>query len=88
MYHLTYSESALRDLKKMDRHEAALILSWIEKNLVNCENPRIHGKQLSANRSEQWWYRIGDYRIIALIDDYSIKILVLRIGHRKDIYSL
>lgn len=87
MYRLVYSKSALKDLKRMDRHQSALILAWIEKNLLNCENPRSFGKPLSANRSEQWRYRIGDYRLLVLIEDTVLKILVLRLGHRKDIYK-
>ncbi|MGY3730315.1 type II toxin-antitoxin system RelE family toxin [Lactococcus termiticola] len=50
-------------------------------NLENCENPRIHGKALVENHSGEWRYRIGDYPVLALIDDDNIKISVIRIGH-------
>ena len=63
------------------------IIAWIEKNLVNCDNPRVKGKGLTANRSGQWRYRIGDYRVIAEIDDNKIVILVLEVGHRSKIYD-
>lgn len=86
-YKVEFSQRALKDLKKLDRHTAALILGWIRKNLENCENPRLHGKALTANRSGEWRYRVGDYRLIAKIDDGRIKILVLSVGHRRDIYS-
>lgn len=58
------------------------------KNLEQCENPRQHGKALTGDKSGQWRYRIGDYRIISEILDEEIQILVLEVGHRKKIYEL
>ena len=86
-YHVEFTKDALKQLKKMDKQSASLILGWIRKNLENCENPRIHGKGLTATRSGQWRYRVGDYRIIAEIWDTKILILVLNIGHRREIYT-
>ena len=86
-YTVEYTKQAVKDLKKLDRPTAALILGWIEKNLVDCDNPRIHGKGLTANRSGQWRYRVGDYRILADIQDDKIVILVLGVGHRREIYD-
>lgn len=71
----------------MDRHQAMMILSWISKNLYGTDVPRVHGKGLVGNRSGQWRYRIGDYRLLAVIDDETITILVLEIGHHKEIYQ-
>ena len=86
-YTVEYSLRAVKDLKKLDKYTASLILGWIEKNLVDCENPRQHGKGLTANRSGQWRYRVGDYRILADIQDEKIVILILEVGHRRDIYE-
>lgn len=86
-YHVEFTKSALRDIKKLDKGTSALILGWIRKNLEGCSDPRIHGKGLTANRSGQWRYRVGDYRIIADIDDSRIVVVVVRIGHRRDIYD-
>lgn len=85
-FSVEYTPQAVKELKKLDKHTRALIFSWIEKNLVGCENPRHHGKGLTANRSGQWRYRIGDYRLIAEILDDKIVILILSVGHRSDIY--
>jgi len=74
-------------MKKLDKHVAALIIGWIEKNLENCENPRVHGKGLVENKPGQWRYRIGDYRIICEIQDDKIIILVLDVGRRRSIYD-
>ncbi len=86
-YTVQYTAGAIKNLKKLDKHTQALILGWIEKNLMNCENPRQHGKCLTANRSGQWRYRIGDYRLICEIEDDKIVILILSIGHRREIYN-
>ena len=76
-----------KEFKKLDRYTQMIIKSWIDKNLVNCENPRTHGKGLTSNRSGQWRYRIGDYRIICEIEDDRLVILALSVGHRSDIYK-
>ena len=86
MYKVLYSQLALKELRKLDKNTRKFILAWIEKNLVNCTNPRQHGKALSANRSGQWRYRIGDYRLLVNIKDDELIILVVSAGHRKDIY--
>ena len=76
-----------KEFKKLDRYTQKMVKAWIEKNLVDCEDPRAHGKGLTANRSGQWRYRIGDYRLICLIEDDKLVILTLTIGHRSDIYK-
>ena len=86
MYEVLYTVQAVKELKKLDTHTRTLILAWIEKNLVGCSDPRLHGKGLTANRSGQWRYRIGDYRVLAEIQEEKLIILVLSAGHRKNIY--
>ena len=86
-YRVEFTERAIKDLKKLDKYTASLILGWVRKNLEGCENPRLHGKGLVANRSGQWRYRIGDYRLLAEINDDKITILVLTVGHRRDVYN-
>ena len=76
-----------REFKKLDRYTQRMIKSWIDKNLVNCADPRQHGKALTANRSGQWWYRIGDYRLICQIQDQELIILALSVGHRREVYQ-
>ena len=76
-----------KEFKKLDRYTQRMLKAWIDKNLVGCENPRIHGKGLTANRSGQWRYRIGDYRLICEINDGELVILALSVGHRREIYE-
>ena len=76
-YTVIFADKAQKQLEKLDKSIVALIIGWVEKNLQNCENPRLHGKGLIANRSGQWRYRIGDYRLICEIQENEIPILVL-----------
>ena len=87
MFTLRYSNRAAKQLSKLDKGTQKLILTWIANNLENCENPRIKGKGLTSNRSGEWRYRVGDYRIICDIRDSELIILALSIGHRKNIYE-
>mgnify|MGYP004487808763 FL=1 len=84
-YHVEFSKNALKFLKKLDKHTSLLITAWIRKNLEGCSDPRVHGKGLTSNRSGEWRYRVGDYRLIADIQDDRVIILILEIGHRSDI---
>ncbi len=85
-YRVEYSDRAARELMKMDRYTRLMIYSWISKHLEGCENPRARGRALTANRKGQWRYRIGDYRLICVIEDDRLVILALNIGHRREVY--
>ncbi len=76
-----------REFKKLDRFTQRMIKAWIEKNLIGCTDPRIHGKDLTTNRSGQWRYRIGVYCLICSIEDTRLIILALSAGQRRDIYT-
>ena len=99
-YHVETTARFDKEFKKLDKYTQQMIKSWSGKNLQNCENPRTHGKGLIAykmsqasptplvkNESGQWRYRIGDYRLLCLIQDRELIILALTVGHRRDIYS-
>ena len=49
-YQVLFTELAKKQLKKMDKYTAALIIGWLEKNVVGCSNPRLHGKPLVADK--------------------------------------
>lgn len=86
-YKVKYTPRALKQLQKLDKQTSGLIIAWIEKNLVDCEYPRQYGKSLKGSHSGQWRYRVGDYRLIVEIEDDEIIILILNVGHRRDIYD-
>ncbi|MDE6709224.1 MAG: type II toxin-antitoxin system RelE/ParE family toxin [Oscillospiraceae bacterium] len=76
-----------KEFTKLDKNTQRMIKAWIEKNLINCKNPRARGKALTSNRNGQWRYRIGDYRLICLIKDDELIILALSVGHRREVYN-
>ena len=84
-YEVELSERFKKEFRKFDKYTQNMIRAWINKNLVGIENPRLHGKGLTANRSGQWRYRIGDYRLICNINDNKLIILALSVGHRRDV---
>ena len=71
----------------MDGYTGTMLVNWINKNLENCENPFFTGKVLKGNLINFWRYRVGDYRIIANIEDEKLIILLVKIGHRRDVYK-
>lgn len=84
-YKVEYTEGARKCLRKLGQAARKLIKVWIDKNLVDCEDPRRFGKGLTANRSGQWRYRVGDYRILAKISEGDLLILIVDIDHRSRI---
>lgn len=86
-YRLLFSKRALKELKKMDKAVSALIFAWLKKNIDGAADPRAFGKALKGDKKEMWRYRIGDYRILANIEDENLTIIAIEIGHRRDIYK-
>ena len=85
-YHVELSKTAEKSLSKMDKPIANTIIEWIEDNLEGCENPRLYGKSLVGNHSGKLRYLVGDYRIIADIQDECVLILILDAEHRSKVY--
>ncbi|MFA5720602.1 MAG: type II toxin-antitoxin system RelE/ParE family toxin [Acholeplasmataceae bacterium] len=87
MYQVRFSERAKKSLGKMDKTQAALILGWIQKNIVNSINPKQLGKRLNYNLKFYYRFRIGNYRVIAEINEQILTIIIIEVGHRKIIYD-
>ena len=86
-YKIEFSDEAFKEFGKLDKYTQKLIDAWIRKHLERNENPRSIGKPLVGNKSGQWRYRIGDFRLLCLIKDDCLIILVIKIGHRRDVYK-
>ena len=86
-YSVIYTRDAEKALKKLDLVIRRRILLWITNNLEDCTDPYQYGKSLTGDLSGKWRYRIGEYWAIAEIQDEKILILILTIGHRRDIYK-
>lgn len=82
------SSSAEKDLLKLDTQIARRILMFLRDRVAPLRDPRSIGEALKGSELGQYWkYRVGDYRIIAHIEDKALRVLVVRIGNRKDIYK-
>lgn len=86
-FEVLYTKKAKKSIGKLDTSIKILIKGWIDKNLVNTENPRLYGKALTGNLRNYWRYRVGNYRIIAEIKDNELIVLVVDVGHRRKIYN-
>lgn len=86
-YSVKFEKQALKSLKDIDKKQSKLIMTWIENNLDGCENPRRLGKPLKGKLNEYWRYRVGQYRVLVEIKDDKLMIVMINIGHRKDIYK-
>jgi len=84
---IDYTNSAMQELRKLDRQTARRILDYVDEHLATLENPRGLGKPLSGPLGTFWRYRIGDYRLICDIQDNASLILVVRLGKQSEIYS-
>jgi mRNA interferase RelE/StbE len=76
--------SAEKELAKLDKPVAKRILKFLRERVS--VDPRSSGKALKGNHSGLWRYRVGDYRVICEIYDEKISVLVVRVGHRKEVY--
>lgn len=86
-YRVELTARARKQLKKMDRFDARILATWIKNNLDGCADPRAFGKGLTANRAGEWRYRVGSYRILALIHDSVVTVKVFSIGRRVSVYE-
>ena len=83
---LRISETAKRQLKKLDRSSAQILVRYLNRLVLEVENPRQRGKSLTANLTGLWRYRVGDFRLICDIHDGELVVLVLQIAHRSQVY--
>jgi len=82
------SRTAEKQIAKLDRVAQKSILQFLRERIQIAADPRQLGKPLHGDKKGLWRYRVGDYRLICDIRDERIVVLVLRIGHRKDVYRL
>jgi len=81
---IEYARSVRKTVRKLNPTHRQRIRGFLETRLAELDDPRSLGK---AQFSNLWRYRVGDYRIIADIQDKTVTILIVRIGDRKDVYS-
>jgi len=81
------STLAEKHLDQLDPQIARRILAFLYARVAHLDDPRSIGEALKGSRLGEFWkYRVGDYRVIASIEDGALKILVVRIGNRREVY--
>ena len=84
---VSISNIAERQLRTLDRPIQKRILDWLSDRIEGCKNPRHFGEPLKGDHAGLWRYRVGDYRILCVIQDQKVVVLVLTIGHRRQVYK-
>jgi mRNA interferase RelE/StbE len=84
---IEFSPAARKELKKLDPQTAMRILKFLHDRIAPLDNPRLIGEALTGSELGNYWkYRVGDWRIIVEIQDQSLRIIVVRIGNRREVY--
>jgi len=86
MYKIRFIEKAEKLLRKLDNQMQRKIISYLDQPEL-LRNPKSLGKPLLHNKKGSWRYRVGSYRIICQIVEKELVVLVLELGHRKEIYK-
>lgn len=86
-YSVIISPAAEKIIAKLDKPVQKRIQKYLQDKLMGCENPRKYGKVLEGDLKNLWRYRVGDYRLVADIQDDKIIILIVSVDKRNDIYK-
>jgi mRNA interferase RelE/StbE len=84
---IEFEPAAQRELEKLDKPVARRILKFLYQRLGRLDNPQQIGERLQGTLSQFWKYRVGDYRLICSLEHARLVVLVLRVGHRREVYS-
>ncbi|HWY22095.1 MAG TPA: type II toxin-antitoxin system RelE/ParE family toxin [Candidatus Acidoferrum sp.] len=85
-WRIEITRTATKQITKLDQRAQKSVLNFLRGRLSSADNPRQWGRALQGEKRGLWRYRVGDYRLICDIQDETITILVLELGHRKDVY--
>lgn len=83
---IDYADTAKTQLRKLDKQTARHIIDYMDERVANLENPRSAGKALTGPLGGLWRYRVGDCRVICDIQDGALRVLVVQVGNRREVY--
>jgi mRNA interferase RelE/StbE len=84
---IEFDPGARRELEKLDKPVPDRILKFLRERVAALDNPRSIGERLHGPLRQYWKYRVGDYRLICSLKDARLVVIVVRIGHRREIYK-
>ncbi|WP_372715575.1 type II toxin-antitoxin system RelE/ParE family toxin [Immundisolibacter sp.] len=83
---IDYTDTARKQLLKLDKQAARRIVDFMDERIASVDDPRSTGKALSGPLGGFWRYRVGDYRVICDVQDSAWRVLVVKIGNRREVY--
>jgi mRNA interferase RelE/StbE len=83
---IDFEQDAIRQLNRLDKSVRHRIIEYLELRLAASADPRKFGKPLRGDKSGLWSYRVGDFRVICLLEHHGSVIVVVSVGHRRDVY--
>ncbi|MCL5801419.1 MAG: type II toxin-antitoxin system RelE/ParE family toxin [Gammaproteobacteria bacterium] len=86
VWKIEFDSAALKDLKRLDQTAQRRIVHYLRERIATNDNLRRLGKALHGDKTGLWRYRIGDYRLLCRIEDQVLTVLVIAVGHRKEVY--
>ena len=86
VWRVEFDRAAVRDLRRLGADGEGRILRYLRERIAGSEDPRRFGHALTGDRKGLWRYRIGDYRVVAAIEDDHFVVLVVTVGHRREVY--
>ena len=87
MWKVEFTQDAAKDLRRLDNSVQQQILRYMQERVATGDDPRRFGKPLRGDKKGLWRYRVGNYRIICLLEDEKMIVLILRIAHRSHVYK-
>jgi mRNA interferase RelE/StbE len=82
-----FDERALKELSKLGKQAQRDIIAYLDERIAGTGDPRRFGKRLKADLAGLWRYRVGDCRVLCQIKDGELLVLVVAVGHRRDVYE-
>jgi mRNA interferase RelE/StbE len=86
VWRIEFLRAADRDLRKLGADAARQITRYLRDRIATADDPRRFGHALTGDKKGLWRYRVGDYRIVAVIEDDRFVVLVVTVGHRREVY--
>ena len=86
-WQVEWDDRARRELRRLDGSIQRQILRYLRERIATNNPPRRFGKALTGDRVGLWRYRVGDYRLVCRIEDDRLVVLVLAVGHRREVYE-
>ena len=88
IWKVEWDDRARKELRKLDKSIQKEILNYLRVRIEGSNNPRLFGQGLSGNKAGLWRYRVENYRLICRLEDHTLVVFVVGVGHRKEIYEV